>query len=177
MCSRDVLKGFLECAVHEPEKTWDVLAMINELFAIEREGNAGPPEQRRVLRQTRSAEIIARIDAWQRQQHALPQSAFGKALTYTRERWIELPHFIADERVPLHNNARERALRGPVVGRKNFYRIDPSAAWKSRRCSIHCSKARSSQASIRASTCMLLRMPRSMANRSRCRINSRTVER
>ena len=32
------------------------------------------------------------------------------------------PHFaVKDARVPLDNNASERALRGPVVGRKNHY--------------------------------------------------------
>jgi transposase len=29
--------------------------------------------------------------------------------------------FVGDPRIPLDNNAAERALRGPVVGRKNHY--------------------------------------------------------
>ena len=29
--------------------------------------------------------------------------------------------FLDDPRIPLHNNGTESALRGPVVGRKNFY--------------------------------------------------------
>jgi hypothetical protein len=32
-----------------------------------------------------------------------------------------LTRFLDDPRVPLDNNAAERALRGPVVGRKNHY--------------------------------------------------------
>jgi transposase len=37
------------------------------------------------------------------------------------ERWKGLTRFVNDPRVPLDNNAIERALRGPVVGRKNHY--------------------------------------------------------
>src|SRR5918994_7985268 len=37
------------------------------------------------------------------------------------KRWAGLTRFVEDPRVPLDNNAAERALRGPVVGRKNHY--------------------------------------------------------
>ena len=37
------------------------------------------------------------------------------------ERWVGLTRFLDDPRIPLDNNAAERALRGPVVGRKNHY--------------------------------------------------------
>jgi transposase len=37
------------------------------------------------------------------------------------ERWDGLTRFVNDPRVPLDNNAAERALRGPVIGRKNHY--------------------------------------------------------
>ncbi len=35
--------------------------------------------------------------------------------------WPGLTRFLVDPRVPLDNNAAERALRGLVVGRKNHY--------------------------------------------------------
>jgi transposase len=47
--------------------------------------------------------------------------AFGKAVRYMLERWTGLTRFIDDPRIPLDNNAAERALRGLVVGRKNHY--------------------------------------------------------
>jgi Transposase IS66 family len=37
------------------------------------------------------------------------------------ERWPRLTHFVDDPRIPPDNSAAERALRGPVVGRKNCY--------------------------------------------------------
>ena len=47
--------------------------------------------------------------------HEFP--ATGRSL----ERWIGLTRFIENPRIPRDNNAAERALRGPVVGRKNHY--------------------------------------------------------
>ena len=37
------------------------------------------------------------------------------------ERWDKLTLFVDNPIVPLDNNHAERALRGPVVGRKNHY--------------------------------------------------------
>ena len=37
------------------------------------------------------------------------------------ERWTGLTRFVDDPRIDLDTNAVERALRGPVVGRKNHY--------------------------------------------------------
>jgi transposase len=35
--------------------------------------------------------------------------------------WDRLSRFLGDARIPLDNNATERGIRGPVVGRKNHY--------------------------------------------------------
>jgi transposase len=37
------------------------------------------------------------------------------------ERWTGLTRFVTNPRIPLDNNAAERALRALVVGRKNHY--------------------------------------------------------
>lgn len=47
--------------------------------------------------------------------------SIGKAAGYTIGNWDRLTRFVGDARVPLDNNATERAIRGPVVGRKNHY--------------------------------------------------------
>jgi transposase len=51
----------------------------------------------------------------------LPQSTLGKAIEYMLSLWPGLTVFLTDPRIPLENNAAERALRGVVVGRKNHY--------------------------------------------------------
>jgi hypothetical protein len=44
-----------------------------------------------------------------------------KVLESLQEHWTGLIRFVADPRIPMDNNASERAGRGPAVARKNFY--------------------------------------------------------
>jgi|ETNmetMinimDraft_26_1059896.scaffolds.fasta_scaffold06618_1 transposase len=44
-----------------------------------------------------------------------------KVLESFRKHWPGLKIFLDHPEIPMDNNAAERALRGPVVGRKNFY--------------------------------------------------------
>jgi transposase len=44
-----------------------------------------------------------------------------KALSSLQEHWSGLTHFVNDLRIPLDNNHSERCLRGPALGRKNYY--------------------------------------------------------
>ncbi len=53
-----------------------------------------------------------------------------KVLQSLQEHWSGLTRFLDDPRIPLDNNASERQLRGPVVGRKNYY--GSGAIWSGR---------------------------------------------
>jgi transposase len=44
-----------------------------------------------------------------------------KTLKSLQEHWSGLTRFVGDLRIPMDNNASERANRGPAVGRKNYY--------------------------------------------------------
>jgi transposase len=44
-----------------------------------------------------------------------------KVLESLQAHWTGLIRFVNDSRIPLDNNASERAGRGPAVARKNFY--------------------------------------------------------
>jgi transposase len=44
-----------------------------------------------------------------------------KVLESLQEHWTGLMRFVDDPRIPMDNNASERAGRGPAVARKNFY--------------------------------------------------------
>jgi transposase len=44
-----------------------------------------------------------------------------KALSSLQEHWSGLTQFVNDPRIPLDNNLSERRLRGPALGRKNYY--------------------------------------------------------
>jgi transposase len=65
--------------------------------------------------------LVDEIQAWLLTQRALPKSSLGKAIAYTSKLWPGLTRFVEDPRVPLDNNATERAQRGIALGRKNHY--------------------------------------------------------
>lgn len=50
-----------------------------------------------------------------------------QVLESLQEHWTGLTRFVDDARIPMDNNASERRLRGPALGRKNYY--GSHAAW------------------------------------------------
>ena len=133
-CWAHVRRKFLEAESSFPEECRRAIEWIGELYAVEREvphlPRTAPDEARREalalrgrLRGARSRAIIDELRAWAyaTKPVTLPQSSLGKALTYMLSLWPGLTVFLTDPRVPLDNNAAERALRGVVVGRKNHY--------------------------------------------------------
>jgi transposase len=53
-----------------------------------------------------------------------------KVLVSLQEHWDGLTRFLDDQRIPLDNNASERQVRGPALGRKNYY--GSGALWSGR---------------------------------------------
>jgi transposase len=126
-CWAHTKRHYDEVAEQWPSACAEIGALIGELYAIERlvpgpfPGNAAAQAVRHQLRQDRSKPLLDRIWQWATVQVGLPRSDFGKAVRYMLERWAGLTRFLGDPRIPVDNNAAERALRGPVVGRKNHY--------------------------------------------------------
>ena len=126
-CWAHTLRHFDDIAEQWPVACADIAGLIGELYAIERlvpapfPGDDAAHSLRYQLRTERSRPVLDRIWQWATVQVGLPRSEFGKAVRYMLERWEGLTRFVDDPRVPLDNNAIERALRGPVVGRKNHY--------------------------------------------------------
>jgi len=110
-----------------PRQVAQVRGLIAELYKIEREvegpfpGDAAAQKLRQQLRSEKSAPLIETLRETAFSFGGLRRSAFGKALKYLLAHWQGLTLFLKDPRINLDNNAAERVLRGPVVGRKNFY--------------------------------------------------------
>lgn len=110
-----------------PAQVSAIRSLIAKLYELEREvkGSFPGPEaaqkQRHKLRKEHSSKIIEQIRETAFSFGGLRRSAFGNALQYMLAHWNGLTRFLLDPRIALDNNAAERALRGPVVGRKNFY--------------------------------------------------------
>lgn len=118
-CWAHVFRKFEEAAPDHPEAN---LAMkwIGELYAID-ERAEGDLDKRAELRRTESAAVLATMKTWLWTKAELKSLSIGNAAAYVIANWDRLSRFVSDARVPLDNNATERAIRGPVVGRKNHY--------------------------------------------------------
>jgi transposase len=96
-----------------------MLDWIGELYALD--GRAESESERAELRRTDAQAVLEQMKQWLVNEPALRTTALGRAMHYTLANWARLTRFVQDPRIPLDNNATERALRGPVVGRKNHY--------------------------------------------------------
>lgn len=122
-CWAHVRRKFFELENSVPsEVREEILELIGQLYLIDREAQGDAARLARV-RHEQSRGVIDQIRQWlfAQKTNALPRSALGKAVDYALARWTGLTRFLDDARIPLDNNASERALRGPVVGRKNHY--------------------------------------------------------
>jgi hypothetical protein len=126
-CWAHTKRKFEATATDWPTACGEIDALIGDLYAVERlvpgrfPGDAAAQALRHQLRQERSRPITDRIKAWAPEQVGLPRSELGKAVRYMLERWTGLTRFLDNPCISLDNNAAERVLRGPVVGRKNHY--------------------------------------------------------
>ena len=100
----------------------EAVRRIDALFEIERSINGQSAEQRRVVRQEKSAPLVADLESWMREQRAKLSRGndLAKAMDYMLKRWPAFTRFLDDGRICLSNNAAERALRGIALGRKSW---------------------------------------------------------
>ncbi len=121
-------RDFIKAAVGRPQlEGWSAgwVESIGELFhlnnqrlqALERPGREGFTP---LNRQLREALGNMRQESARQLQQQIP-TASRKVLQSLQNHWPTLTVFLKRPHIPMDNNAAERALRGPVVGRKNFY--------------------------------------------------------
>ena len=129
-CWAHARRTLREAEVSYPEAT-DAIAIVGELLLVERDLpswtsitderlRAQALAQIRETRDHKTRPLVEALACWAKAQQALPRSKLGEASTYLHNQWDGLCRFLEDARVPLSNDAAERAVRGPVVGRKNF---------------------------------------------------------
>ena len=100
----------------------ETVRRINALFEIERSINGLSADQRKTVRQDRSAPLVASLQTWMREERARlsRHNDLAKAMDYILKRWDAFTRFLDDGRICLSNNAAERALRGIALGRKSW---------------------------------------------------------
>jgi len=100
----------------------EAVRRIDELFAIEREINGQPPDQRLGVRQKRSKPLVEALEKWLRstRRKLSLKNPLAKIIGYHLKRWPAFTRFLEDGRICMSNNAAERTVRGIAVGRKNW---------------------------------------------------------
>lgn len=100
----------------------EALAMIQELYALEKKIQEQSKEERSTARAEFSQPILLKFKSWLDKQRlfALPKSPLGKAVTYALNNWEALCRYTTNADLSIDNNKSERALRAMAVGRKNW---------------------------------------------------------
>ena len=122
-CWAHARRNFYEILTNYPEDCTEILLMIDELFAVEREAGRSF-EKLKILREEKSRVLADIIKTWlddKNSKYLLSENEMAKAIRYLLGHWKEFTVFLDDIRVPLSNNHAERSLRHSVLGRKNFY--------------------------------------------------------
>src|SRR5438132_48473 len=128
-CWAHVRRDFVRVGKGWPElKAWALewLGRIRELYRLNRQRLNHPADA------AADATLRQAVTAWEQRiatQLADPslREPCRKVLTSLQEHWTGLTLFVADARIPMDNNISERRLRGPALGRKNYY--GSGAAW------------------------------------------------
>jgi transposase len=111
----------------------EAIDLILELYRVEhlaKERRIVGSAEHLALRKERAGPARERLAMWladQLERHP-PKSPLGIAIRYARGHWDELGRFLLDARLPLDNNASERALRRVALGRKNYLFVGDLAA-------------------------------------------------
>jgi transposase len=121
-CWAHARRYFFKALESEPERAREALALIGELFRIERRLAEAPLDEREQVRRREAKPLVERFFAWCEATvvQALDETPLAKGLRYALNQRTALMSFLEDRRLPIHNNHSELALRREAVGRKNW---------------------------------------------------------
>ena len=110
------------CAATQAPLAAEALERIGRLFEVERRINGQAPETRAAVRRRMSCPLLIELRAFlEASLRKLPdKSDTAQAIRYALGRWPALTRYVDDGHLEMINNAAERAIRPPVLGRKNW---------------------------------------------------------
>ena len=132
-CWAHVRRRFVEAVRVQPKGKRGhadaAVALIGQLYGIEREHKDARDDVRLLARQQRSVPVLAALHVWMETTlpGVTPKSALGTALAYLRKYWQRLSRYTERGDLPIDNNRCENAIRPFVVGRKAWLFSDTPA--------------------------------------------------
>jgi len=123
-CWAHARRGFFDAKDLAPSFCLDVLKEIAKLYAVESEATARDlsPRERKASRAESSRAQLERVLGLlesNRQIH-LPKSAVRIAIEYVLTRREAFSRYLDDGLIEIDNNACERCMRSPAIGRRNW---------------------------------------------------------
>ena len=100
----------------------DALERIAALFAIESGIRGQAPDKRVAARQEHARPLLDQLKLFldTSLNQISGKSTLAQAIRYALSRWKALTRYLTDGRLEMSNNAAERAMKPPVLGRKNY---------------------------------------------------------
>ena len=121
-CWAHARRKFYDSRLDDRRRCTEMLALIGQLYEVEREAKEVDADTRRIMRQEGSVPILGDIEKklkiWSVE--VLPKNPVAQAIGYAQNQWAALNRYVNDGRLPIDNNIAERALRIAAVGRKNW---------------------------------------------------------
>jgi hypothetical protein len=98
------------------------LAYCNKLFDLDRESKKLEIKERYDFKQEKIKPVFDEFLTWLNQAsiNALPQSKYGKAITYALNQMLNLMNYLDKGELDIDNNRAERSIKPFVIGRKNW---------------------------------------------------------
>jgi transposase len=124
-CLAHLRRRFFDAQSTAPEAAKRAMGFILDVYRVERavlDADLLGTREHLEMRQTKSKAAMDEFRAWllTEQPRHPPRGPMGEAITYALGNWDALTLFLTDPRLPIDNNASERALRVAALGRKNF---------------------------------------------------------
>ena len=123
-CMAHARRYFDQALNNDPDRARHVLSLMQKLYDVERLAREAEMdfENRKQLRQQKSSPVINELESWLQMNinNVLPQSAIGKAISYTVGLWPRLKRYLDDGRYEIDNNLIENSIRPVALGRKNY---------------------------------------------------------
>ena len=122
-CWAHARRKFFELhAANKSQIAEQALALIGQIYEIERQAQGADADERLRIRQQQSRSAVDRLHLWLTEHRGkVPSgSATAKAMDYSLRRWPALTRFLEDGRIPIDNNWVENQMRPIALGRKNW---------------------------------------------------------
>jgi hypothetical protein len=128
-------RKFAEVADAFPGEVRTVLEEIRKVYRVDAQARRESlsAENRLALHRKESGPVMDALKEWFDEQinekKVEPNSSLGEAIRYMRDHWEPLTLFLREPGAPLDNNPAERALKKPILHRKNamFFKTENGA--------------------------------------------------